>query len=365
MFELIIQQKLNKLNVKYDLAHIKKWGEIIMSDTIKKFTKRKGFESIPRELLQSKELTLEAIGLLCNLQSYPENWVLHKTELRKRFINKEKVVDRIWDELVSHGYIMQFRKRVGKKYEYQYFFNVEKFTLDEVQTLCSEMHDDGMTLYHKAMLKSDKNSAINYKDYLHLSDEDKDKLDLEFWTFQNGNLKKTNNSNDFSGSQNGKSNLDIPKREGIKLTNNRFTTNISDIEDLKNLNDDDDNNNNSDNEVLLKINEIISRNLDYKNLTLILRHRNVTPRAIYAIISYFDNNPGIFNKNIIKQQLEWMAEKSEKEVGISNFEQYFINGYNQRIESKNGSQIEDLDTLLGLNNKKLPKISLHNWAEGE
>ena len=132
-------------------------------DSIQKFSKNKGYESLPRELLQSKELSLEAIGLLCNLQSYPENWILRKTELRRRFKNSEKVVDKIWDELVSKGYILQFRRREGKKYSYQYFFNTEKFSVNETQELLEKMFSKGFLLYHKLMKK---NTDLNLRNYL-------------------------------------------------------------------------------------------------------------------------------------------------------------------------------------------------------
>lgn len=103
---------------------------------IKNFNKDSGFEVIPRELLQhcdkSKHgddgLSLEAIGLLVNLQSYPEDWELNKTELYKRYSkNGRRKIENAWDLLVEKRYIVQFKKRNGKNYDYVYYFSVEPF----------------------------------------------------------------------------------------------------------------------------------------------------------------------------------------------------------------------------------------------
>src|SRR5699024_6487008 len=103
---------------------------------IKNYSKDKGFEIIPRGLLQHENLSLQAIGLLCNLQSYPEDWNLHKTELYTRFKkNKKTSVSNAWDELVNENYIVQLRRRDGKKWNYIYYFNLEPFTEDQVKEI--------------------------------------------------------------------------------------------------------------------------------------------------------------------------------------------------------------------------------------
>lgn len=116
---------------------------------IKNFKKDKGYENIPRELLQHCDrkatdkkgnkhgdngLSLQAIGLLVNLQSYPEDWELNKTELYKRYSkNKKSSVMSAWNELVNHKYIIQFLKREGKANQYIYYFNTTPFTEDEIR----------------------------------------------------------------------------------------------------------------------------------------------------------------------------------------------------------------------------------------
>lgn len=108
---------------------------------IKNFKKNVPFEQIPRELLQAcdtnskhnKDLSLQAIGLLCNIRSYAESWDLHKTELYKRYAkNKEASVRRAWDELVENDYIVQLKRREGNKYKYIYYVTVYPFTEKDI-----------------------------------------------------------------------------------------------------------------------------------------------------------------------------------------------------------------------------------------
>ncbi|MED3553988.1 hypothetical protein [Cytobacillus praedii] len=77
-------------------------------------------------------ISLEALGLLVNLLSYPSTWELHKTELYKRFAKHgERSVKAAWNDLISANYIIEFRYRSGKKYEYVYYFRKVPFTSEE------------------------------------------------------------------------------------------------------------------------------------------------------------------------------------------------------------------------------------------
>lgn len=77
-------------------------------------------------------ISLDALGLLINLFSYPDNWELHKTELYKRFAKDgEKSVRSAWNCLVAANYIIEFKYRVGKKYEYVYYLRKVPFTDEE------------------------------------------------------------------------------------------------------------------------------------------------------------------------------------------------------------------------------------------
>lgn len=90
----------------------------------------------PQKKLAGQEnpnpISLDALGLLINLLSYPDDWELHKTELYKRFaLNGEKSVRSAWNSLVKADYIIEFKYRVGKKYEYVYYLRKFPFTDEE------------------------------------------------------------------------------------------------------------------------------------------------------------------------------------------------------------------------------------------
>ena len=86
-------------------------------------------------------ISLQALGLLVNLLSYEEredervdgkDWELHKTELYKRFgKNKENSVRSAWNDLVESGYIIEFKYRVGNKWDYVYFVRKTPFSPEE------------------------------------------------------------------------------------------------------------------------------------------------------------------------------------------------------------------------------------------
>ncbi|MEI2357187.1 hypothetical protein [Mesobacillus zeae] len=77
-------------------------------------------------------ISLQALGLLVNLLSYPTTWELHKTELYKRYKkNKEEAVKSAWNDLMAANYIIEFKYRVGKKWEYVYYFRKVPFSTEE------------------------------------------------------------------------------------------------------------------------------------------------------------------------------------------------------------------------------------------
>lgn len=98
-----------------------------------------------QEKNNDKPISLEALGLLVNLLSYPPTWELHKTELYKRFAkNKETAVRRIWKELVNAQYIIEYKYRTGKRYEYVYFFRKVPFTdKEKAEILNTAIEDHG------------------------------------------------------------------------------------------------------------------------------------------------------------------------------------------------------------------------------
>lgn len=113
-----------------------------MSGNIKKYNNDKGYESLNRNMLQDTEnLSIDSIGLLAHLTSYPDNWKLYKTELYTRFAkSKRSKIESAWKELVKEKYIVQLRKRVGPTWEYIYYHNQQRFTDEDIKSIAEQEH---------------------------------------------------------------------------------------------------------------------------------------------------------------------------------------------------------------------------------
>lgn len=165
---------------------------------IKHFKKDYGYELIPRELLQScdknskysKDLSLQAIGLLVNLQSYPENWDLNKTELYKRYSkNGRSSVQNAWNELVEKNFIVQFHKREGKRNIYTYYFSLTPFSDDDIKEIESlEQTNAKKSLALKKNQSSKNTKKIRFKNNT-ITLLYQGNLSCRFSTAQNEHLK--------------------------------------------------------------------------------------------------------------------------------------------------------------------------------
>lgn len=109
---------------------------------MKKIALKDQYVQVPNETAKACQstLSLQAVGLLVNLWSYDiETWELHKTELYNRFVkNKETSVRNAWDELVAANYIIEFKYRVGKKWEYEYLYRITPFSEEEKEEQLAE-----------------------------------------------------------------------------------------------------------------------------------------------------------------------------------------------------------------------------------
>lgn len=63
-----------------------------------------GFAQISNRLLQREDLTYETKGLLCELLSRPEDWVVYKSQLKRSHTGQTKI-DRIFKEAQEKGYL--------------------------------------------------------------------------------------------------------------------------------------------------------------------------------------------------------------------------------------------------------------------
>lgn len=115
---------------------------------IKQYKRNKGYTMLSHEFLQDSSISYGARGLLAELQTYPPDKKIYKTELYTRSEkNKRSSIDRIWKELEAADYLIQFRKRRGKKWDYQYIFSLQKFTEEDKKRIEQELSELGYSLY--------------------------------------------------------------------------------------------------------------------------------------------------------------------------------------------------------------------------
>lgn len=193
-----------------------------MAGATQKYVKNKGYESIKREMLQNDDLSLEARGLLAYMESMPESYVFHKTQLQKAFKhNKRTCIDRIWNELMSQNYLIAFRKRDGKKYIYQYYFTQEKFDEEDIEAIESDLLSLGFERVPLIERKSRKNKIK--PEILKSQPLSGD----EIWDVENQHSKNEGKIWDVDFEQ---SKMNCSKPTGNKLTINKLNTKIEDTQ---------------------------------------------------------------------------------------------------------------------------------------
>ena len=343
------------------------------SGKITKFCKNKGYESLPREMLQDEHLSLEAIGLLSNLQSYSDNWKLYKTELYTRFSkNKRTSIDRIWEELVNAGYILQFRKRVGKKYMYQYIISTEKYSRADAINLIKNAKENGYLFYHKEMLKSTDMKNVDPIDYIKIENKDFSSVEKQ----QSKKERKINVSSSVDFEQ---SNLNCSKRTASRFTIKRFTKKRKNEEEdidkkkdsssrLKKMKQSINQANDRQSENTQLISQLITKDDNLKSLTKTLIKSDVSLQDIATILTKFDQLKLDIVPDIITQQMSWMIQKAKMD-GIGDYGVYFIEGYIKRLEASRiqvcDTLTEELSELLGLDDIELPKIPMFDWLNND
>ncbi|MFK4899162.1 hypothetical protein [Lactococcus petauri] len=119
--------------------------------SVKKFRKSKGYESLSREFLQRNDLSLEARGLLAYMESMPDDYVFHKTQLYKCFDkNKKTSVERIWNELLDQHFIIAFSRGSGPKQEFDYLFTHESFSEQDISELNNQYFAEGWEVAYRS-----------------------------------------------------------------------------------------------------------------------------------------------------------------------------------------------------------------------
>lgn len=293
-----------------------------MSDDIINLTRYESkFCQLPNSLLQNRELSLESIGLIGYIMSLPPTWKIYKKQLFTHFKkNGKSSINRIWDELVQRGHIIQFRKRNGRKYIFSYCLKAEPYTYTEINELLFRQEKNGYYFYHKK-LKADGSQCI--ADFLSITDEEKEMVTFNIW---GSDFRTPKNEgcqiNDSWGSDYGLPNLGFPKSAPNKHLLNKDLPK----KHLKEIDDDD--------YLYSQIkNQIISINQDLQETIIFFEQTQIKNQDILDIASRLLQETNLINHPMISQQLSWTKHVAETE-GVNNFVEYFMQGLRMKVNNQ-------------------------------
>ncbi|WP_407350323.1 hypothetical protein VNN41_09775 [Lactococcus garvieae] len=96
-------------------------------------------------------MSLEARGLLAYMESMPDDYVFHKTQLYKCFDkNRKTSVERIWNELLDNRFILAFSKGSGPRQKFEYLFTHESFSEQDILELNKQYFSEGWGVAYRS-----------------------------------------------------------------------------------------------------------------------------------------------------------------------------------------------------------------------
>jgi hypothetical protein len=110
--------------------------------------KQNPFVILNKLTLWDKELSLGAVGLWARLLSRPDDWVVSVTELAKSCSCSKKIIYRLLNELVTHGYAVRYQtKQDSKKSQKKKVFGgmethvfERKMSEEEIKEMFPQLH---------------------------------------------------------------------------------------------------------------------------------------------------------------------------------------------------------------------------------
>lgn len=198
--------------------------------SVKKFRKSKGYESLSREFLQRNDLSLEARGLLAYMESMPDDYVFHKTQLYKCFDkNKKTSVERIWNELLDQHFIIAFSRGSGPKQEFDYLFTHESFSEQDISELNNQYFAEGWEVAYRS--GTNRKPASFYQEKLQNEENTKADKSSKHEGVEN---QHPDNNGISKGVDFEQHNLNSTKSTDNKLTNKSFILNGDEEEEKEN-----------------------------------------------------------------------------------------------------------------------------------
>lgn len=135
--------------------------------SIIKRKKQDKFFIMSNHATQENLTSLNSIGLLAYIKSLPEDWVLYKTFLQKKFTRR--TVDSAWLELVEKQYIAGFSCYIDRKKQYFYIAHDEPLTQSDfnefVEDTLEEIKQNGYEAKNLQSIKDCKFSIVQFVQY--------------------------------------------------------------------------------------------------------------------------------------------------------------------------------------------------------
>ncbi|AQS42483.1 hypothetical protein LSG23_20595 (plasmid) [Bacillus velezensis] len=323
-------------------------------DNVIKYNNRfeHSYELLPRELLQTQDLSLEAMALLCYLISYPENYEFKKTKLYDSFKkNKRRPVSRMLNELMDKGYFLQFRRREGKKNKYKYIYRHTPFSSKEISELIQvlEKHDFSILQNeHESSLETGKRTVQKKSD---------DFLETGKRTVQKSPLNQGLLDCSFSGVHFQVSDFECSKSGANiidKLDNtHKDNTHKDNTHSLNNISLDDDDEKNRYKESETDLREIENQAREFKRLctdqklracAVFLENNKIKFSDIFGVIKGIEEEKIYFNKKTLEQQLKITLDE-QRENGMTNFVKYFLTGLKRNSDFIAAQEKRDLTNM--------------------
>lgn len=295
------------------------------------------FEMLPRELLQTEELSLEAMALLCYLISYPDNYEFKKTNLYNSFRkNKRRAVSRMLDELIEKRYFLQFKKREGKKDIYKYIYRDQAFVDDEINKIkeilgaenfyfiTNEMGTGKCTSQEKTPAKSETGKCTSQE-----TPENQHSLGC-------ANSSVHFQESVFECSKVGTTRIHRDKNTHLDNTHtdntHSFKSSIFDDDDEKNIYKESELGNFKNEEEIKRLAEVQAK--DFKKLCLdeklracaiFLEGYDLPFSDIYGVLKGIEEEGIDFTKKTLETQMRMTLEE-QSQNGMTNFVKYFLIG---------------------------------------
>ena len=129
--------------------------KVIESNVIRKVRKEKEFAQISNELINNKELSYKALGILTYILSKPDDWQVYMSDLIREKVDGEKSVRNGLNELIEKKYVQRYRvynKDTGKVHHWETLVSETPFPEEELISSVKEtyaLNKEGQTAYQK------------------------------------------------------------------------------------------------------------------------------------------------------------------------------------------------------------------------